>query len=121
MALFKGVTISLYQHVFDLRRADPVAAHVDDIIEAPGDLVVTLLGAMGAVTREIVTCRHAHTHTHKQAGIGGDVHESLVRGWKEVGSGPTRKRLEVGLDEPLVVVVDSAGHAGPGLGDAQGP
>lgn len=117
------MTTTLYQDVLDLRRADPVAAHIDDIIKAPGDLVVSLLRAIGAVAREIVTYArahaHVHTRTHKQA---FEVRlMKLVRCWREGGGFPTRIRQEVGLNEPLVVVVDSAGHAGPRLRDTQGP
>lgn len=47
-----------YHDILDLRRPNPVTAHVDDVIEAACDLVITLLRAIGAITSKEVTYWH---------------------------------------------------------------
>lgn len=105
---FKPSPLS-YHGIFDLGRADPVPADVDDVVEAPRDLVVALLGAPGAVPGEEVTC-----------GDTSQRRRQLVSAASAAGAvSVTGVRLEVGVDESLVVVVDAAGHAGPRLSEAQ--
>ena len=45
-----------YHNILQLSSPYPVAAHVDDIIKTTNDLIVSLLGAVSAVTGEEVTC-----------------------------------------------------------------
>lgn len=42
--------------ILDLRRAQPVAADVDDVVHPPRDLVMASLGSAGSVSREVVAC-----------------------------------------------------------------
>lgn len=107
------ITARPYHHILDLRCADPVTAHVDDIIKTASDLVITLLRAIGAIPSEEVT------YGHKDDEILSSLKEKNPK--KELKpSYCTRIRLTVGLNEPLVVVVDRSGHARPRLSYAQG-
>ena len=45
-----------YHNILQFSGPYPVAAHVDDIIKTTNDLIVSLLGAVSAVTGEEVTC-----------------------------------------------------------------
>ena len=42
--------------VLNLRRPQPVAADVDDIVHPPRDLVVAVLGSVSPVSCEVVAC-----------------------------------------------------------------
>lgn len=47
--------IGPYHHILDLCCPNTVTAHVDDVIQASGDLVVAFLGAVSAVSSEEIT------------------------------------------------------------------
>lgn len=42
--------------ILDLRRAQPVATDVDDVVHPPRDLVMASLGPVSSVSREVVAC-----------------------------------------------------------------
>lgn len=87
-----------------------MAADVDDVIHPPGYLVETVRRAQRSVTGEIITCRYRSSGSEAETSTGNE--RVKERTWK---------RLEVRLQEALLVSMDTASHAGPRLADAQGP
>lgn len=45
-----------YYGILNLRRAQPMAADVDDIVHPPRDLVMASLGSVSSVSSEVVAC-----------------------------------------------------------------
>jgi hypothetical protein len=43
-----------HERALDLRRAEPVAGHVQHVVDAPGDPVITVLVAPAAVAGEVI-------------------------------------------------------------------
>lgn len=109
MQIFPQLT---YNHVFNLGRPNSVSAHVDDIIKAPCDLVVSLWRAVCTITREKVTfirCKGKKQFKYW-----------LIRwGKKCFWTRHTRIGLTVSLNESLVVIVNSSSHSRPRLCYAQ--
>mmetsp|Transcript_35935 Transcript_35935/g.112389 ORF Transcript_35935/g.112389 Transcript_35935/m.112389 type:complete len:281 (+) Transcript_35935:86-928(+) len=87
--------LELRESAFQLRRSNTMPGHVDDVIDAAGDAVVTVLVAPARIARDVL--------------VLGD---HLV--------GPVEE-LEVSLLEPFLVSVDAAQLARPGSLDRKIP
>jgi hypothetical protein len=95
-----GHGLVLDQRRFDLRRGEPVAADVDDVVDSSADPVVALVITPGAVAGELpwlVGLSGRGKGTHVVSGVD----------------------VQVRVHVPLVSAPDGAGHAGPRLLERQ--